>query len=114
MPSHACLQLEELSLLVHNWRKIPKPDFWSDKAENATHKLAAFETVFKVFGSAHKVCLPVEDSTHEQVEELIATAWDRPIATLYVSRNDLEVVGVMRRTVENAHAAAGQVCTIKR
>lgn len=41
--------------------------------------------------------------------ELVATVWDRPLPTLYVGRVDLELVGVLRRTVENATLAVQQV-----
>ena len=85
------------------------PDFWKDMASERTAGLDAFESVFQNFRSCYKLCLPLEDVTYQQVKELIAATWEKPIRTLYVSRNHLEMIGVMRRTVENACVSANQV-----
>ena len=101
-------------MVLRNWRNIPKPDFWKeDKSQQLTAELAAFEPAFQIFRSSYKVFLPVEESTYSQVEELIARVWGKPIKTLHVSRNDLEVMGTMRRMVENARISVSQVSSIK-
>lgn len=96
---------------LRNWRNIPKPDFWKvDNAqEETTAELATFETAFQTFRCSYKLVFPVEDSTYTGVQELIATVWGEPIKTLFVSRNDLEVTRIMRRTVENAQMSINQV-----
>ena len=94
---------------LHNWRDIPKPDFWKDEAQELSTGLDAFEAVFQTFGSSCALRLPVEDTTYSQVEGLIDTVWGKPIETLYASRNDMEVTGIMRRVVENAQLSSTQV-----
>ena len=103
------VKLKQLLSVLHNWRDIPKPDFWKDEALELSVDLDVFKPVFQTFRRSCKLCLPVEESTFVQVEELIATVWEKPIKTLYVSRSDLEVTGIMRRIVENAHTSVSQV-----
>lgn len=105
--------MEQLVLVLRNWRNIPKPDFWKDDKAQLTVDLAAFEPVFQTFRNSYKLVLPVEESTYTQIEVLIATVWGKPVKTLHVSRNDLEVTGTMRRTVENAHLSVSQVSNIE-
>ena len=106
--------MEQLVLVLRGWKSIPKPDIWKDdQTQQLTIELAAFEPVFQNFRSSYKLFLPVEESTYTQIEELIATVWGKPIKTLYVSRSDLEVTGVMRQTVENAHISVSQVSSIE-
>ena len=45
------------------------------------------------------------------LQDLITHLWERPLNTLYVSRPDLELVGLLRSIVANASQSVCQVTT---
>lgn len=106
-------QLEQLVSLLHNWMNIPMPDNFklrnSDDQDKESDQGSTFDAAFQTFCSKCNLRLPLEDSSYGKLERLIGSVWDMPIKTLFLSRYTMEVVGVMRQTVENALTSVNQV-----
>ena len=52
------------------------------------------------------------DFNTKYIESLVKQVWNRPIKTLYMTRNDLEITGLLRRLVSHLITAIRQVCII--
>ena len=48
----------------------------------------------------------------QPLEILVELVWSKPIHTLYMCRNDLEITGILRRAVYHLTAAISQVSKI--
>ena len=77
--------------------------------DQAKKQESTFDAEFQTFCNSCNLSLPLKDSTYGQLKKLIDSVWDMPIKTLFVSRNTMEMTGVMRQTVENALTSVNQV-----
>lgn len=112
------LQLEQLSEELAKWTSIPIPAAWAEEELQQTCPQLAELNQHLYRCVLEKLLLPppphpLDPSSYggERLRDLLAPVWS-PVDTLFVSRQQLEVVGVTRRTVSNTREAVDQVSTI--
>jgi hypothetical protein len=67
------------------------------------------DAAFQTFCSSCNLHLPLEEEAYGRLKKMIATVWDKPIKTLFLSRHAMEVTGIMKQTVENVLTSVNQV-----
>lgn len=98
---------------LSDWAGIPKPESLTTTAGPNTADSISPDTVLTALSRVKLNGAYCTDDGSSDVVECVRGAvwamWSRDVSTLFMERRDLELVGVVRRTVGNAQRAVSQV-----